>query len=89
MQAPKRIAGLQIRLYSNDHDPEHIHIIKPGDWEIRVYFLLSGTNCLTYDLLWNNKNKRPSSKDMKRIATYIKDYKNELINEWINKHGSD
>src|ERR1017187_7070431 len=32
--------GLELWFNSSDHLPEHVHVKRRGQWEIRVYFLL-------------------------------------------------
>ncbi|NCR39243.1 MAG: DUF4160 domain-containing protein [Microcystis aeruginosa W13-11] len=32
--------GLDLFFNSHDHLPPHFHVRKPGQWEIRVFFLL-------------------------------------------------
>ena len=33
------VQGLDLRFHSHDHRPAHFHARKPGEWEIRVFFL--------------------------------------------------
>ncbi len=35
-----QIAGCRCWFYSDDHRPAHFHARSPGEWEVRVYFLL-------------------------------------------------
>ncbi len=35
-----QITGCRCWFYSDDHSPAHFHASSPGEWEVRVYFLL-------------------------------------------------
>lgn len=46
------IPGLDLFFNSLDHLPPHFHARRPGEWEIRVYFLVSGPK-LACDIKWS------------------------------------
>ena len=34
------LPGLKAWFWSCDHEPPHFHVLRSGEWEVRVYFLL-------------------------------------------------
>ncbi len=49
-----------------DHQPPHFHAKIRGEWEIRVFFLLSGAEDLSYEMEWGSD---PSRSDRMRYWT--------------------
>ena len=84
-RADHQIEGLEIKFYSNDHEPEHFHVRKKGEWEIKVFFRLSNEMNLVYELKWKLKSLGPSSKDKQQIYEYVEQYRDYLENEWERK----
>lgn len=39
------IAGCTCVFHSNDHPPPHFHVKRPGEWDMRVYFLEDPPRC--------------------------------------------
>ncbi len=84
-RADYQIDGLEIKFYPNDHDPEHFHVLKKGEWEIKVFFRLCDEINLVYELKWKLKSLGPSSNDKKRICNYVEKCKDHLEREWKTK----
>ena len=76
------ISGLDVRFYSSDHLPPHIHVRDVGEWEIRVYFLLCTERRLEYDVKWPKSFDGPRSKTGKRILEKVLANKAALLAEW-------
>lgn len=79
------ISGLEVRLYSSDHLPPHIHVRNVGEWEIRVYFLRCTRKHLDYDVKWPPSFGGPRSKTRKRILEKVLANKAALLEEWEAK----
>ena len=48
--------GLELWFNSSDHLPQHFHLKRRGEWEIRVYFLLCTDGDLVFDRKWGKKD---------------------------------
>jgi len=46
------IDGLDLWFNSSDHLPPHFHARKPGEWEVRVYILVTTAEELAYSFKW-------------------------------------
>jgi len=57
------IEGLEMWFNSSDHLPEHLHVRRRGEWEIRVYFLLCTDDELVFDLL------TPEEAEVREVVT--------------------
>lgn len=84
-KADNQLTGIDIRFYPNDHAPEHFHARKAGEWEIKVYFLVSSATNLEYEVKWTLKSKGPSNKDIERLCQYVEQHSNSLAHEWETK----
>lgn len=84
-KADNQIDSLEIIFYSNDHEPEHFHARKPGEWEIRVYFRFCTADHLEYEEKWTLKSAGPSKKDRERLCDYVQQHRNSLEHEWETK----
>lgn len=73
-----RINGFKVVIFSDDHDPPHVHIRK-GDFEVKIN--ISGTNA---ELMAGEVNKqRASDKKLRKQALKIaNDNLTMLIDEW-------
>ena len=49
------IPGLRLWFNSSDHLPQHLHVTKRGEWEIRVFFLECADGHLAHDKKWGAK----------------------------------
>lgn len=84
-KADYQIEGYEIFWYSNDHLPAHFNIERRGEWGIKVYFLLSDSTSLNYEIVWQNKQHGPSSKELAVFRQYVIDNKEHLLKEWETK----
>ena len=75
------VAGLDLRFYSNDHDPPHFHAIKLGHWKITIHFTLCTTSNLAYEKKWY-KTTGPKSADCKALLEQVLNYRHALLIEW-------
>ena len=76
------IGGLDLWFNSHDHGPPHFHARRPGDWEIRVYFLSCTENALDFDMKWGREAPRTYIQALlHRVATQ----RAELLEEWERK----
>lgn len=80
------IAGLDIYFRSLDHDPPHIHVLRRGEWEIRVRFLTCTETFLDYEMKWPPLIDRgPGAGDRKAIRAAVLEYQLQLLEEWTRK----
>ena len=57
-----QIDGLKIWFWSNDHEPPHFHVKRRGEWEVKVFFLLSPN-----DMIEVLGDTSPSQKVLKNL----------------------
>ena len=72
--------GLELWFNSSDHLPEHVHVKRRGQWEIRVYFLLCTDSELAFDLKWGKKG--PPSMTQTAIRKAVVGHRAALLKEW-------
>ena len=58
-----QISGLKIWFWSNDHEPPHFHVKRRGEWEVKVFFLLTPDDMI--EILGSG---RPSKKELKALT---------------------
>jgi hypothetical protein len=77
--------GLDLFFNSNDHLPQHFHVRKPGQWEIRVFFRrCSQQKGLDFVIKWS-ANSGPSSKEKHKILKLVLENRSALLMEWQKK----
>jgi hypothetical protein len=74
------VAGLVLRLYSNDHMPPHFHAEKPGCWEVRVRFLRDPSKMIEFVT-----KKRPRASELKELKRLAVEHRVALMAEWEAK----
>ena len=80
-----KLEGFDLFLNSHDHRPPHFHVRKPGEWEIRVNFLLcSREKGLDFKPKYP-PNLQISSKDENRILKLVLENRSKLLMEWERK----
>ena len=79
------VDGLELFFYSNDHIPPHFHVVKPGEWEIRVNFMRSTAESLEYSEVWSKKSRTLKSKERKELREKIVAHRADLLREWEKK----
>lgn len=78
-----QITGCRCWFYSDDHSPAHFHASSPGEWEVRVYFLLEPPQMeVVLDV------KRVPSRIRRALLRLAKEHRADLLKEWSEKvHG--
>lgn len=77
------IQGLQLWFNSSDHLPQHLHVKRRGEWEIRVFFLECAENHLAHEQKWGRK--KPSAGDRAAILAAVLEHQAALLDEWERK----
>lgn len=85
-----KVEGLILKFNSQDHMPQHIHVLKPGGkWEIRVYFMTCTEDFLHY--VYKKPPDPPDSFDgiskseRKELLDKVLQNRAELLAEWERK----
>jgi hypothetical protein len=90
------IPGLDLFFNSLDHLPPHFHARRPGEWEVRVYFLQCG-EALAYDVKWADKSRSRKGRRRRRkppgaygqaLLEQVTIHRAALLREWETKVGS-
>lgn len=81
------VPGLDLFFNSLDHLPPHFHARRPGEWEIRVYFLVSGSK-LAYDLKWSRKKSGVPASIAEALNAAVNANRAQLLREWEAKVAS-
>lgn len=76
------ISGLDCWFNSHDHLPAHFHARRPGEWEVRVFFLLCTTDDLAFEVKWGGD---PSKKYRRAILKAVLESREALLLEWEKK----
>ena len=79
------IAGLDLFFLSLDHRPPHMHVRKPGEWEIRVYFLECTKDHLEYQVKWNMKTRILTKTLESELLRNVIANREALLTEWDKK----
>jgi len=77
--------GYDIRFFSEDHLAPHFHVIKTGEWHIRVYFLQSTEENLAWDYKYPAKRKRPTGRFLKELRNEVHEHRDLLYREFLEK----
>ena len=75
-----QIAGCRCWFYSDDHRPAHFHASSPGEWEVRVYFLLEPPQMEVV-----LEVKRLPSRIRRGLLSLAREHRAELLKEWSEK----
>jgi len=78
------VPGLDLFFNSLDHLPPHFHARRPGEWEIRVYFLVSGSK-LAYDLKWSVKKRGIPTSMAEALNAAVDANRAQVLREWEAK----
>jgi hypothetical protein len=70
-----RIAGLRFVIYTNDHEPAHLHVY--GDGEARI-------NILEVAVI---SNRGMSRRDLVRALNVVLEYREMFLEKWHDIHG--
>lgn len=74
------ISGCRCWFYSDDHRPAHFHASSPGEWEVRVYFLLDPP-----ELEQIFSVKRVPGAIRRRLLQAAATHRDQLLLEWSEK----
>ncbi|MGA3123068.1 MAG: DUF4160 domain-containing protein [Polyangiaceae bacterium] len=77
------LAGLELWFNSDDHLAPHFHAERPGDWEVRVYFLRDRADM--FETKWSIRLGRPRRGDLRQLAALAEANRAELFAEWQQK----
>lgn len=72
-----QIAGLKIWFWSNDHEPPHFHVMRKGEWELKVSFMLASSEMI--EVLGD---AGPSQKVLKNLIQLTELHRLELLEQW-------
>jgi hypothetical protein len=75
--------GLQCWFNSDDHLPPHFHAEKPGEWEVRVYFLRAPKEM--FETKWSKRKGNPSKATLGSLAKRVEAERANLLVEWESK----
>ena len=75
-----QVAGCRCWFYSDDHLPAHFHTGVPGEWEVRVYFLLEPPQIEVVLSI-----KRVPGRIRRRLLSLAKKHRVRLLREWSEK----
>ena len=78
------VPGLRLWFNSLDHGPPHFHALRPGEWEIRVFFRTSTDECLCYELKWR-KRRAPTAGQLDQLRVLVARNRAALYEEWERK----
>lgn len=75
------IAGIRMWFPSNDHEPPHFHVKRPGAWEYRIFFLEDEP--AMFELKWTKTPKTVMSRrDRQQIAALVAANRGVIWQEW-------
>lgn len=74
-----RADGLRIVIYTNDHQPAHVHVF--GDGEAKINLLGPGG---TPDLVWADRMTRG---ELRRAMRVVIEHQAALLQRWEDIHG--
>jgi hypothetical protein len=77
------VGGLDLWFNSDDHLPPHLHAEKPGEWEVRVYFLRDRADM--FETKWTTRAGKPSGGDLRELRQLVEDHRPNLLAEWEQK----
>lgn len=78
------VPGLDLRFHSHDHRPAHFHARKPGEWEIRVFFLREPPAFAEEFVV-----TRISASTLRMLLERAAEHRAELLEEWSRGVGPD
>jgi len=70
-----RAAGMRFVIYTDDHEPAHLHVY--GDGEARI-------NILTATVI---SNRGMSKRDLSRALLIVREHQDLFLNKWHDLHG--
>lgn len=81
------LSGKELFFNTSDHSPPHFHVLKPGEWEIRVDIDQSSkVNGLVYTFKFRNRRKKMLccllAKEEKEILEHVIADRLKLLKQW-------
>jgi hypothetical protein len=73
-------SGFSVRIYLNDHEPAHVHVIK-ADGEARIKIKNEDG-----EPEWLSVSQKMSDKDANRALEIVKEHQSELLEQWWKYH---
>ncbi len=73
------VGGLDLWFNSDDHRPPHFHARRPGEWEIRVFFLTCTIRDLRFEIKWG---RGPGRTYRRELLARVEEYRDRLLEEW-------
>ena len=80
-----QLAGLSLWFNANEHEPPHFHAERPGEWELRVFFLAPEEEM--FEVVYAIGRRGPPSGTKRRISRMVATHRIDLIAEWTVKTG--
>lgn len=82
-----RSDGFRVIIYTNDHAPAHVHVIKgkkkqPGGGEVKINLVASNGNP---SLIWARGDL--SKSDLRKAMDIVAQHQDKFIVEWKRIHG--
>ena len=74
-----RTHGLRFVIFTNDHEPAHVHVI--GEGEAKINLAGSGNRP---ELVWNDGMKRG---DVRRAMATVEKNLEQFLDRWSDMHG--
>ena len=78
--------GFEVRIYTHDHYPPHVHVVK-GDGVIVLY--LNGEDSDEPEVLWVRESYSLSSREQRQALTLVAENHVYLCYKWEDIHGQD
>jgi hypothetical protein len=79
------VPGVELWFNSSDHLPPHYHASRRGEWEIRVFFLLSTETHLDWSLKWKDRRRAVQRSVLAQLREQSVKFRAELLAEWEAK----
>jgi hypothetical protein len=76
------IAGLDLWFPSSDHLPPHFHARRPGEWEVRVFFLLCTGTHLEVSVRWRDRKRSIGRQHLEALRGAAVQFRDQLLQEW-------
>lgn len=67
---------------SDDHDPPHLHVERPGEWIVKVRFMVEPAGI---EVVWRAKARVPRAKERKLLRQQARAHRLQLFREWEQK----
>ena len=73
------VDGIEMLIYSGDHDPPHLHARKPGEWTARVYIQEEESKMIQ---LLRPLDAKIRGRDRRAIIKGLRENRVSLLQEW-------